>query len=122
MDFRVSYGPNGRRYMECTSSDTGLTGEKDALELVTACFENDTDLLLLDHSVLSVDFFRLSTGVAGEILQKLVNYRIKTAAVIPSGATDNARFKEMALEANKGSHFRIFDTREEAESWLAGIK
>jgi hypothetical protein len=122
MDFRVSYGTNGRRYVECTSSSTGLTGEKDALELVAACFENDTGLLLLDHSVLTVDFFRLSTGVAGAILQKLVNYRIKTAAVIPSGSTDNVRFREMALEANKGSHFRIFDTREEAESWLTGIK
>lgn len=122
MDSRVSYGTNGRRYVECTSSNTGLTSEKDALELVSACFENDTDLLLLDYSVLSVDFFRLDTGVAGAILQKLVNYRIKTAAVIPADLIDNVRFKEMALEANKGMHFRIFDTREEAVGWLTGSK
>lgn len=122
MDFRVSYGVNGRRYIECTSSDTGLTGENDALELVAACMENDTDLLLLDRSVLSVDFFRLDTGVAGAILQKLVNYRIKTAAVIPSDFIDNDRFREMALEANKGMHFRIFGTREEAVGWLTGSK
>ncbi|HWQ29556.1 MAG TPA: DUF4180 domain-containing protein [Negativicutes bacterium] len=122
MDSRVSYGTNGRRYLECTSSDTGLTNEKDALELVSACFENDTDLLLLDYSVLSVDFFRLDTGVAGAILQKLINYRIKTAAVIPSELIENARFREMALETNKGMHFRIFDTREEAVGWLTGIK
>ncbi|NLX61618.1 MAG: hypothetical protein GXZ06_03730 [Tissierellia bacterium] len=28
------------------------------------------------------------------------------------------RFKEMALETNKGNHFRIYNNKEEAEKWL----
>lgn len=28
------------------------------------------------------------------------------------------RFKEMAMETNKGNHFRLYESKEEAEKWL----
>ncbi|WP_197477132.1 DUF4180 domain-containing protein [Paenibacillus glucanolyticus] len=28
------------------------------------------------------------------------------------------RFKEMAMETNKGNHFRLYESKEEAEEWL----
>jgi hypothetical protein len=110
------------KYTKCVSSEIKLKTEQDALDLIAVCMENDTGLLMLDGEVLSEDFFKLGTGVAGAMLQKLVNYQIKTAAIISSEFTSNGRFREMALESNKGSHFRIFSTREEAESWLVSVR
>ena len=107
-----------KKYVECISSEIKLITEQDTMDLIAVCWENDASLLMINEEVLSEDFFNLSTGVAGALLQKLVNYQIKTAAIISSELANKGRFREMALESNKGSHFRIFNTREEAESWL----
>lgn len=119
MNFRV-ITIGDKRVIECVSSEQKFITEQNTLDLVAACMENDTGLLMLNGEVLSEDFFKLSTGVAGSILQKLVNYHIKTAAIIDQELANKGRFREMALETNKGNHFRIFNTREEAENWLAG--
>jgi hypothetical protein len=70
------------------------------------------------HIALSEDFFKLKTGIAGNMLQKFINYRIKTAAIIPDAMVHKGKFKEMVSEANKGNHFRVFDNIEAAEIWL----
>lgn len=117
MNYRLITG-NDKIYIELISSDVPLMNEQDALDLISACWENETRLLMIHGEAFAGDFFTLGTGIAGAMLQKLVNYRIKTAAVIPDELTNKGRFREMALEANKGSHFRIFSTKEEAEKWL----
>lgn len=113
---------NDKKYIECVSSESKHMTEQNTLELVAACIEHDTGLLMLDGEVLPDDFFRLSTGVAGAVLQKLANYHIKTAAVVSCELAGKGKFREMAVESNRGNHFRIFSTKEEAESWLINIK
>jgi DNA-binding PadR family transcriptional regulator len=107
-----------KKYVEFISSADKLASEQDALDLVALCGENDTNLLMLHGSALSEDFFRLKTGIAGGMLQKFINYYVKTAVIIPESISNKGRFREMALEANKGNQFRIFENREAAESWL----
>lgn len=106
------------KYIEVISAQSPLSTEQDAVDLVALCQENDTDLLLLHSQALSEDFFKLRTGVAGQMIQKWINYRVKTAAVIPKELINQGRFKEMALETNKSNHFRVFETKDEAENWL----
>ncbi len=111
-----TFDHNGVHVVECTDS---ITRVEDTMDLVAACFEHDAERVLLESRVLPATFFDLSTGFAGEFLQKFSNYRIKLAAVFPSedGYTD--RFREFLLEARRGSHFRVFASRPEAEAWLA---
>ncbi|MGI1658306.1 MAG: DUF4180 domain-containing protein [Desulfitobacterium sp.] len=109
---------NDKKYLEIISNTTPLRSESDALELVALCGENDTNLLMIHYAALSEDFFELKTKVAGDILQKLMNYRIKAVAIIPSEIIQKGRFRELALEMNKGQHFRMVDSKEEAEAWL----
>lgn len=47
-----------------------------------------------------------------------MNYNIKAVAVIPNEITQRGIFREFALETNKGNHFRMYESREEAEKWL----
>lgn len=106
-------------YLECLPGEV-LASEREALELVAACGENGTDRLMLHAGNLTEDFYRLRTGLAGEILQKFGNYRIRVAAVLTPELVNQGRFREMVLEANRGNEFRVFYNREAAERWLTG--
>jgi len=111
---------NNSRYIECDSAEAPLRSEQDALDLIGACFENETSLVILHAGMLSDDFLNLRTGLAGQILQKLINYHIKAAAVIAHGPEIQGRFKELLAESNKGNDFRVFGSTADAESWLLG--
>jgi hypothetical protein len=109
---------NHKKYIVCDSAETPLQSEQDALDLIAACFENNTFLLMLNAEVLADDFFRLRTGLAGQVLQKFINYRVKVAVVLTKEQRIMGKFKEFLAEANKGNDFRVFSSSEEAEDWL----
>ena len=93
-------------------------GPVDPLRAVVACIESGTFALLLDDGALPDAFFDLSTGVAGDVVQKLVNYGVRMAAVVPALDAHSVRFREFAGEANRFAQFRFFGTRAEAIAWL----
>jgi hypothetical protein len=105
----------GIAFIECVEDITQIG---DALEIITACIENETNLLLVDTSRLPDEFFDLSSGFAGEFLQKMQNYRVRVAAVIPTDHSHSPRFREFLAEARTGRTFRAFGDRESAEVWL----
>lgn len=109
---------DNKKYIEIISSSKPLSTENDALDLIALCGEHSTNLLMIHYDALSEDFFNLRTKAAGNMIQKFVNYQIKAVAVIPGEVIQKGRLKEMALETNKGNHFRMYENKEEAEKWL----
>ncbi|GKU78992.1 DUF4180 domain-containing protein [Paenibacillus sp. L3-i20] len=107
-----------KKYIELISTTEPLSTEKDALDLIALCWEHETSVLMIHNAVLSEDFFKLKTKLAGDIIQKFINYGIKAATIIPQETKQKGRFKEMAMETNKGNHFRLYGSKEEAEKWL----
>jgi hypothetical protein len=107
-----------KKYIELISADTPLSTENDALDIIALCWEHETNYVVIHNAALSESFFDLKTKAAGNIIQKLVNYGIKAAAIIQHETIQNERFKEMSLEINKGNHFRMYESKEEAENWL----
>ena len=95
-----------------------IEGVGDALDLVAACAEEQTDRLLLDGAHLADEFFDLSTRLAGEVVQKFQNYRIRTAAVFVDDGSYSEPFTEFIREARTSNDFRTFTDREAAEEWL----
>jgi PadR family transcriptional regulator, regulatory protein AphA len=117
MGYRV-VEKNDKRYVEYASAETPLRSEQDALELVAACFENDTNLLMLHEEMLTDDFFNLRTGIAGQVLQKFSNYHVKVAVILRSEQRIKGKFKELLAESNKGNAFKAFNSLSDAEEWL----
>lgn len=109
---------NDKKYIELFSATTPLSTENDALDLLSLCWEHEACALMIHYEALSEDFFKLKTKVAGNIIQKFINYNLKSVAVIPDEIIQKGRFREMALEVNKGNHFRMYGNKEEAEEWL----
>lgn len=86
---------------------------------VTACIEGGATRLLLDADALPPEFFDLSTGVAGALVQRLTQYEIRMAGVVPDRSIHSGPFQDFAREADRGGWFRFFPTREQAVEWLA---
>jgi len=116
MDYKV-VEKNGNRYIEGIKGKLIIGKEQDALDLIGICGENDTQLILLHSDNLAHDFYDLKTILAGNVLQKFVNYRMKVALVIPANQV-KGRFSEMVKESNRGNFFRAFENKDQAVKWL----
>ncbi len=86
-----------------------------ALDLIaTVRYETDCDLIVLNKEAIIEDFFRLSTGLAGEILQKFINYYMKLAIVGDFSHYTSKPLKDFIYESNQGNC--IFFTSSEDEA------
>lgn len=86
--------------------------------LVFGCLESGAQSILLDEHSLPPEFFDLSTGLAGELVQKLVNYHLRLAAVVPDLTIHSSNFQAFARETSHGRTCRFFPTRQQAIDWL----
>ena len=60
-------------YLRC--EELVITDAQSALDLIaTVRYETQCERIIIDKSAVAEDFFRLSTGLAGEVLQKFINY------------------------------------------------
>src|SRR4051794_34489916 len=71
----------GLTVLVCAPDGPVVRDERDAVDLVGAALGQGAELVLLPVSRLTEDFFTLSTGIAGAIIQKFVNYRLRLAVV-----------------------------------------
>jgi hypothetical protein len=75
--------------------------------------------LLLNEGDLARPFFDLKTGLAGDLFQKCVNYRIPLAIVIADETAHGDRFAELVREHKSHPTVRFFSTPGAAASWLS---
>ena len=78
--------------------------------------------LLLTEADLGPTFFDLHSGLAGELLQKLVNYRVRTAIVVAQPALYGERVVELAREHRSHPLIRFLPSEEEARDWLGAAE
>ncbi len=76
------------------------------------------DGLILHGGDLGPEFFRLHSGLAAELFQKLVNFRIPAVLVLPDFAAHGERFAELASEHAHHPHVRFVHTEAEAWAWM----
>lgn len=75
--------------------------------------------LLLDERELGAEFFDLRTGLAGEVLQRFTNYRVRLAIVVSDPAAYGSRFGELIHEHRTHAAVRFFGSAQQARRWLA---
>ena len=103
------------------SSDTPvITNTQSALDLaMTIKYENGAERIVIDKNAVCDDFFILSRGIAGEILQKFINYQIKLAIYGDYSHYTSKPLKDFIFESNRGKDFFFTATKEEAIQKLA---
>ena len=104
-----------------------ITDTQSALDLMaTIRYEFETDKIIIDKSAIAEDFFVLSTGLAGDILQKFSNYRVMLAIVgdfshYTSKPHTSKPLKDFIYESNKGKSIYFAATVDKAVEWLARL-
>lgn len=75
----------------------------------TGCYK-----IALNKNAITEDFFILSKGLAGEILQKFVNYQIKFAIYGDFSSYTSKPLKDFIYESNRGKD--VFFVKDEKEA------
>lgn len=106
------------------SSDEKLIVDiQSALDLVmTAKYETNATKIVLDKKAVCEEFFILSTGMAGEILQKFINYHVQVAVYGDYSRYTSKPLKDFIYEANHGKDFFFVSTKEDAIQKLTEIQ
>ena len=74
--------------------------------------------LILAETDLAPEFFDLRTGLAGELFQKFINYKVRVAIVLPNLEAYGERFGELAYEHRSHALIRFVGSKDEAIAWL----
>lgn len=114
---------NGIQLVEGQPDQPFLSRVQDVGSVVEMCLSSGADAALLYASNLTAAFFDLSSGEAGEILQKLQTYRIRLAVVCAPGSVQfSRRFGDLLVEAHQGQDFKVCETRRDALAWLGASR
>lgn len=102
------------------SDEVILTDVQSALDLImTAKYETGCRRIAINKEAITEDFFVLSTRLAGEVLQKFINYGIKVAIYGDFGGYTSKPLKDFIYECNKGKDTFFVNDVEEAALKLA---
>ncbi len=97
-----------------------LTGTQEALDLaMTVKYETGAQRIVLSKKLVAEEFFILSSGMAGEILQKYTNYQFKLAIWGDFSRYTSKPLHDFIYESNQGKDFFFVGTKEEALEKLA---
>jgi hypothetical protein len=92
-----------------------ITDTQSALDLMmTVQYEKDCSKIILDKKAISEEFFRLSSGIAGEVLQKFVNYHTKLAIIGDFSKYTSKPLHDFIYECNKGNDIFFVDNLDQA--------
>ncbi|SET45136.1 protein of unknown function [Natronincola peptidivorans] len=98
-----------------SSNEILINDVQSALDLMaTVNFEADCNRIILNKSAICEDFFRLRTLLAGEILQKFINYKIKIAIVGDFSMYSSNSLEDFIYECNKGKDIFFLSNVKEA--------
>lgn len=92
-----------------------FTDVQSALDvLMSAKYNADTKNIAIDKKLIVEEFFVLSTGIAGEILQKYINYGGRIAIYGDYSRYTSKPLKDFIYESNKGNDVFFVSTEDEA--------
>ena len=102
------------------SEDKVITDTSSALDLLmSAKYEVGTKNIVISKSLIADNFFILSSGFAGEMLQKYINYGGRIAIYGDYSHYTSKPLHDFIYESNKGSNVFFVSTLEEAVEKLA---
>lgn len=93
---------NGERIAEVISEEIIINSVEDTLDLVGNIYYQGFDKLVISEKNLTPDFFDLKNKLAGEMLQKFSNYRVRLAIVGDFEKYESKSLRDLILESNKG--------------------
>lgn len=114
---------NGIEVAAVKSDEILITDVQSTMDFIADIgYETGCNRIALNKSAITEDFFQLSTRLAGEILQKFINYHVKFAIVGDFSQYTSKAFKDFIYECNNGNDIFFVDSVEGAVERLSLCK
>ncbi|MBV2357172.1 DUF4180 domain-containing protein [Streptomyces sp. J2-1] len=106
--------------LRCAPEGPPLDGERAALDLVGDAFGHGAEIVVVPVERVPDSFFRLRSGVAGAVVQKFVNYRLRLAVVgdISARVAASDALRDFVRESNRGRQLWFVATESELSDRL----
>jgi len=89
--------------------------------VMTIKYETNCNKIALNKEAIINDFFILSKGLAGEILQKFINYQMKFAIYGDYSKYTSKPLRDFIYESNSGKDIFFVENEEEAIEKLSNV-
>lgn len=87
--------------------------------IMSVKYETNCSKIAINKEAIIEEFFILSKGIAGEILQKFINYQIKFAIIGDYSKYTSKPLKDFIYESNNGKDIFFVATEDEAVKMLS---
>jgi hypothetical protein len=101
---------SGRSIAEVLTGTQTIGNADDLLDLMADAGYNGCSGLIIHKTTLCPDFFDLKTGLAGEILQKFSNYRMKLAIIGDFSEIKSNSLRDFIRESNQRCIINFVDS------------
>jgi len=95
---------------ELTDENFLIGQPQDVLDIFGDLMAQDCERIIIYERNLHADFFDLKTRLAGEILQKFSNYRVKLAIVGDFSKYQSRSLQDFIFESNKSNYVFFTDS------------
>lgn len=112
--------PEDERVAEVAATAVAISDLRDAVDMVGNAALQGFEAVVLRQEQLPAAFFDLSTGLAGDVLQKFANYRLRVAIVGGFAEGGSEALRAFVREANRGDQVAFVADRETAIERLTG--
>ena len=113
---------NGRTAVVIFSRDVIISDVQSALDLIMNIkYQYNTDRVAVNKEAVCNDFFIISTGLAGEILQKFINYQVKFAVYGDYSVYTSKPLHDFIYESNNGKDIFFPEAAEKAAEKLLSL-
>lgn len=90
--------------------------------MMTVKYDTETKNIAISKDLFTDKFFILSSGLAGEILQKFINYQFRIAIYGDFSKYTSKPLKDFIYESNKGHDIFFVESLDKAIEKLSNIK
>ena len=95
----------GQKVYLCPADGPSLAEDRNLSDLVGELYSDGAGVVAIPLERLGPEFLRLASGVAGQVLQKLANYRFRVAILGDLSAAEaaSAPLRDFIRESNRGT-------------------
>ncbi|RAR40591.1 DUF4180 domain-containing protein [Paenibacillus sp. MDMC362] len=105
-----------------SSNEIIVKDVQSALDLMaTVQYETGSHRMVMNQSIFSEAFFDLKTRLAGEILQKYINYHVKVAIIGDFSVYPSQSLQDFIYECNKGNDFFFLPSEQQGIERLSRL-
>ena len=92
---------------------------EDGIDLIGNVYYQGYEKIIICKDSITPDFFDLKTKLAGEILQKFSNYRVRLVIVGDFNKVESKSLQDFIRESNKGNLVNFLPSKDEAVKRLS---